>query len=92
MFDLIAGLGSDERFVMLILGLTAVTGVTIALTAICATCWSRVERDRRAAELARDMLAAGFTAAEIRDTLAVAFPARGEEPARGELPDAVRAA
>ena len=106
MLDLIASLPTEQRTAVLIVGCVFSTAVLIAVPAVLGYYHTRLERDRRAGELAADLLAAGFGAAEIRDALAVAFPApdareetvrrallMGQSPKKvRELLDAARAA
>ena len=75
MTDFILALPEDAQILVCILGTVGTVAVLIVVPSVLAYHWRHAERDRRAAELAAELIAAGFSPAEIRDTLATAFPA-----------------
>ena len=73
MFDYLASLDSDAQTLAVILGPVFAAGILIALPSVLGWYYVLWERERRAAELTRDMLAAGWDADRIREVLEATF-------------------
>ena len=74
MLDHVATLEPDARTAVSILALIFTAGVTIVLPTVLGWYYVLWERERRASELTRDMLAAGWDADRIREVLEATFP------------------